>query len=198
LPTLNRSHFLLNCSDELTEQGEWLCALVERIGQKQSSLVDGAAFQVGWSVLKLVRTIEGLVLCEPDFDNDPFRNFRKDVSATLAVVSAQRDLVSKVGCSPVDIRFDDKVVMLKGCLESPGIYAERSDPKKGDSGWYLGPTSERPAPTVNDLEAVWAFELLRKRPHLLSAMCLPANWMVVWNGTEIVGIADPNNQERLR
>lgn len=198
MPTLNRPDFSLNCRDELTEQGAWLCAVVESIGQRQSSLVEGATFQVGWSVMKMVRTTKGLVLCEPDFDNDPFRNFREDVSATLAVLSAQRDLVSKVGCSPVDIRFDDKVVMLKGCLGEPGIYGERSDPKKGDSGWYFGPTREHPTPTVNDLEAVWAFELLHKRPPLLSAMCLPPNWMVVWDGNEIVGIADPNNQERLR
>jgi len=50
-------------------------------------------------------------------------------------------------------------------------------------------------PQADDLESLWLFELLQKRPHLLAAMCLPANWVVVWNGTEIEGIADASNRE---
>ena len=198
MPAIKRVHFSLNCRDDLTEQALWLCNVVEDIGQKHMNLVDGATFQIGWSVLKLVHTSNGLVLCEPDFENDPFQDFREDVSATLTVLYSQRDLLARVGCSPVDIRFDDKVVLFKGCLEEPGIYGERSQPTKGDSGWYFGPTSEHRTPTANDLEAMWVYELLRKRPSLLAAMCLPAGWMAVWDREEVVGITDPNNQERLR
>jgi hypothetical protein len=198
LPTIKRSDFSLNCREELTAQAIWLSTVVENVGGKRTNLVAGATFQIGWSVLKLLKTTEGLMLCEPDFDNDPFHNFREDVSSTLDILHAQQNLVSKVGCSPVDIRFDDKVVMFKGCLEESGIYGERSQPTKGDSGWYFGPTREHDTPTAKDLEAIWAYELMHKGLHLLSAMCLPANWMVVWEGQEIVGIADPNNEERLR
>lgn len=108
------------------------------------------------------------------------------------------DLLSKVGCSPVDVRFDDKVVLFTGCLEEPGMYGERSQPARGDSGWYFGPTREHRTPTANDLEAIWLYELLHKRPSLLPAMCLPVGWVVVCDGAEVVDIADPDNKERLR
>ena len=198
MPTIKRSNFYLNCRDELTEQAIWLSTVVENIGQKHMNLVNGARFQIGWSILKLVATPKGLILCEPDFDSDPFQRFREDVSSTLAVLSAQRDLVSKVGCEPEEVRFDDKVIIFKGCLDESGLYGQRSPPSTGDSGWYFGPTREHRAPTVNDLEAVWVYELLHRKPALLPALCLPANWMVVWEGSEIVGIADPDNRERLR
>jgi hypothetical protein len=198
LPTIDRSDFRLNCKDGLTEQGLWLANVVEDISKHHTNLLEGATFQIGWSVLKLVATSSGLVLCEPDFDNNPFQNYREDVSSTLEVLRGQHDLLSRVGCSPVDVRFDDKVVFFKGCLEEPGVYGERSQPTRGDSGWYIGPTRTHHTPTTDDLDAIRLYELLYKRPSLLPAMCLPAGWMVVWDGTEIVGIADPDNNERLR
>jgi hypothetical protein len=83
-------------------------------------------------------------------------------------------------------------------LEEPGIYGERSQPKDGDSGWYFGPTREHDTPGVDDLEAIRAYQLLHKRPNLLSAMCLPVNWIVVWDGMEIKRIANEHDQEMLR
>jgi hypothetical protein len=197
LPTIMRPVFSVNCRDDLIAQATWLSTVIENLDESQMHLVAGATFQIGWSVLKLVQTPQGLTLCEPDFDNDPIHNFREDVSSTLDVLQEQQGLVSKVGCSPVDIRFDDRVVILKGCLEESGIYGERSQPEAGDSGWYFGPTREHRPPTVDDLESMLAYQLLHRRPQLLSAMCLPINWMVVWEGQKIVGIADANNVERL-
>lgn len=196
--TIKRSGFYLTCRDEFEDQAIWLAKLVEERAPTKIELGAGATFQVGWSILKLIETSAGLALCEPDFDSDPFNHFRNDVSTTLAVLLQQRDLLFKLGCDPVDIRFDDKVVMLKGCLEEQGIYGERSQPKKGDSGWYFGPTRDHPTPDSGDLEAILVFQLLHRRPHLLHAMCLPVNWIVVWAGTEIKGIANEDNQEVLR
>lgn len=196
--TIKRSGFYLTCRDELEGLAIWLAELAEARAGTHFALVAGATFQVGWSMMKFLETSDGLALCEPDFDSDPFIHFRNDVSTTLAVLLQQRELLSKLGCQPVDFRFDDKVVMRKGCLVEQGIYGERSQPGKGDSGWYFGPTSEHPTPVADDLEAMWAFQLLRKKPHLLTAMCLPVNWIVVWAGTEIVGIANEHNQELLR
>lgn len=196
--TVRRLDFYLTCRDELRDQANWLAKLVEGRATSETDLVEGATFQVGWSILKLVATTDGLALCEPDFDSDPFNCFRNDVSATLDVLLKQRELLARIRCSPVDIRFDDKVVILKGCLEEEGVYGERSQPKSGDSGWYFGPTRDHPTPGVVDLEAILAFQLLHRRPQLLTAMCLPVKWIVVWHGTEIKGIANEDNQEVMR
>jgi hypothetical protein len=197
LLTIKRSAFSVKCRDDLAAQATWLSTIVENLGDSQAHLIAGAAFQIGWSVLKLVDTTQGLMLCEPDFDNDPIYDFREDVSSTLDVLHAQQTLMSKVGCSPTDIRFDDKVVIFRGCLEEARIYGERREPEKGDSGWYFGPTREHSSPSANDLEFVFAYQLLHRRPQLVSAMCLPANWIVVWEGQKVVGIADSDNKERL-
>ena len=191
---IQRKDFYFTCHDALTGQGIWLAELVEKLAHQTGPVIEGASFQIGWSILRLVKKSGALALCEPDFDTDPFVHCRDDISATLTVIAQQHAVLSTTGCTPVDIRFDDKIILFKDCLSESRLYGERLEPTKGDSGWYIGPAREHDRAGPDDLEAIWAFELLHRRPHLLAALCLPAGWLVFWNGTDIEEIVDENNE----
>jgi len=187
----------LACNDDLDHQGQWLLDLIASRDQAGPGLASGTTVQVGWSVLTLAATANGVLeVREPDFDTDPLTATRAEVSTTLRILAAQTDLLRRVGSEGLAARFDEKVVVQKGCLAEPGIYAQRSEPTPGDSGWYVGLADGPAAAGAEDLEAIRLHQLLVLRPHLLAAMALPVDWICVWQGDELRGIADDRNQER--
>lgn len=187
--TIDRGEFRLYCAPEQRAQGEWLADLVEGMRPRVGSTV-----QVGWSILKLVPSANGAVLCEPNFMGDPFNEFQPSVEITLRVLAEQRALLERAGCDPLPWRFDEKVVLRRGALEATRIYAERQIPKEGDSGWYVGIANDQSViPTVEDMEALWAYQLLERRPELLAAFALPIGWMTVWDGRALEALVDEKN-----
>jgi len=92
-----RPHFRLICTPAQQTQGEWLASLVETVQPNA-----GATVRVGWSVLRLQSFDGKLVLCEPDFDGNPFTDFRPSVSTTLEVLAAEKSLLDRAGCAPVN------------------------------------------------------------------------------------------------
>lgn len=185
-----------HCNDAFAAQaGSMLEAIASFQGQGKR-LTDGVHVQFGWSLLILRRCGDDLVVCEPDFDGDPFHEVREDVTCTLRVLMGQVAVVRRLGLRPVEIRFDDKVVLAKGCLAEQWVYLQRSEPRPGDSGWYVGPV-DRSAPEQRpeNYEAIHVFELLRRREGLLRVLALPAGYLVVFDGDEVEGVADPNNHE---
>jgi hypothetical protein len=187
----------IECQDDLRERGEWLLDVVAAFEKTPTGLANGTTVQVGWSMLTLVARADGVLeVREPAFDANPFVSTRTDVSTTLRVLSAQTDLLRRVGSEGLTARFDDKVIVQKGCLAEPAIYAQRSEPVAGDSGWYVGLLDGPPATDPENLEALRLFQLLAIRPSLLAAMALPVGWLSVWQGDELRGIADAQNEER--
>lgn len=187
----------LACQDDLAHQGQWLLGVIASRDGSGPGLADGTTVQVGWSVLTLAATAGGeLQVREPAFDANPLASTQADVSTTLRILAAQTDLLRRVGSEGLAARFDDKVIVQKGCLADPGIYAQRSQPAPGDSGWYVGLADGPAAAGAEDLEAIRLFQLLTLRPGLLAAMALPVDWVCVWQGEDIRGIADDRNQER--
>lgn len=187
----------LSCHGDLDHQGQWLLDLIASRDQAGPGLASGTTVQVGWSVLTLAATANGVLeVREPAFDTDPLTATRAEVSTTLRILAAQTNLLRRVGSEGLAARFDDKVVVQKGCLAEPGIYAQRSEPTPGDSGWYVGLADGPAAAGAEDLEAIRLYQLLVLRPHLLAAMALPVDWICVWQGDELRGIADDRNQER--
>jgi hypothetical protein len=135
-----------------------------------------------------------LVLCEPDFDGNPFTDFRPSVSTTLEVLAAEKSLLDRAGCAPVTWRYDEKVVVRRGAFGESRIVAQRQPPKDGDSGWYVASADERVGtPRPEELEALWAYQLLQVRPELLAAFALPAGWIAVWDGPTLVALTDEND-----
>src|SRR5262249_25141346 len=61
------------CDDAFAVQTRSLLEAVASL--KGKGLADGVTVQFGWSVLTLRRRGDELLVCEPDFDGDPFRDF---------------------------------------------------------------------------------------------------------------------------
>lgn len=196
MPIIHKEHFMLTCSDELLAQGDYVADLIARHAVQGSDFVNGATFQVGWSILKLVMSGHQLELQEPDYAGNPFRDHRSDISASLRVLLAQNELVRQTHADPWAARFDEKIVVQKGCLSKNRVYMERSpQPSAGDSGWCIGEAgSEQSAPAPSDLESLYSFQLLSLRPALLSCLLLPPGWLVVWQGQKIEAVVNAENQ----
>jgi hypothetical protein len=188
---------MLNCAEELAAQGEYFADVISKHATQQGGLAEGATFQVGWSVWKLVPTRGTLELHEPDYSGNPFLNFRSNISASLKVLLAQNEIVQKTHANPCTARFDDKIVLRKGCLTQDRLYMERSTPADGDSGWYISRAGEHSNPEVNELESIYSFQLLSLRPSLLSCLLLPPGWLVVWNGDKIEAVVNAQDETIL-
>jgi hypothetical protein len=187
---------VVRCDDRLAVQARSVLELLAGLHGRGKGLADGVTVQVGWSVLTLRRRKEGLQVCEPDFDGDPFRNLRDDMTCTLAVLSGMTAVLHRVGVEGVPARFDEKVVLAKGCLGGRRVHLQRSEPEPGDSGWYVGP-ADGPASEqgADSYEAMYLFQLLRTRPALLQLLALPPGYLAVLDGNDIEAVVDPDNND---
>jgi hypothetical protein len=179
-------------------QGRWLAETMAEHFVRARGLGDGAFVEVAWSICKLVlQPDESLRVNEPNFDTNPFSEFRDDVTTTLKVLSAQGDLNRQVGAQSTRCRFDQKVVLSKGVLSQTNIIAIRQSPTERDSGWYIRSadlTGPAGSPAADELEAIYVYQLIERRPSLLTILALPEGYMVRWNGDEIQAMADGDNK----
>lgn len=184
----------VRCSTSLGIQAELLLGLFHRLWMQGVPIEAGKKIQLGWSILSFRQEGPGLlVVCEPDFSRNPFLDMRDDVSCTLGVQQAQNTFAKQIQVEILPASFQDKVVIAKGCLSTSHIYLERNaDPKKGDSGWYIGscePTSSPP-----DLEAIYVYELLQCRPSVLQCLGLPPGYLVVYQNEEVEAVLNASNE----
>ena len=184
------------CDDGLAVQARSLLELLAGLRGKGKGLADGVTVQFGWLVLTLRRRGKKLLVCEPDFDGDPFHDLREEVSCTLSVLVGMTAVLNRLGVNGLSARFDDKVVAAKGRLAERRVYLQRSKPRPGDSGWYVGPVDGRvPEKKPASYESLYVYELLRRRPNLLRVLALPPGFLAVFDGDEVEAIVDPNNND---
>ncbi|WP_426340091.1 immunity protein Imm33 domain-containing protein [Pseudoduganella sp. S-14] len=178
----------------LKGQVDWLISLLHDMHSQGSALSDGQRLQLGFSVLTARQGMDGEIsLWEPDFDRNPFEDLREGVNVTMALLAQQTGFVRRARAQPTGISFQDKIVLTRGALQAGSIYLERSapDPGKQDSGWFIG---LRGNDSCEELEAIFAFQLLHQRPTLLAVLALPPGFMVFVEGEEIVGVANERNE----
>ena len=189
---------MLQCHDDLQPQANDMLGLLKRDFTPQSErLKHGFKIQYGFSMLCLMERTPDLLLCEPNFRGNPFLERSNDVSTTLTVLLQQVDFLRSIefpASDTIPARFDDKIVLSKGCLSSQRIYLERIEvTKEGDSGWYIGPVPpSKEKPPV--YAAMRVYELLDLRPAALEVLCLPPGFLVVFDGDRIEGIEGPGGQ----
>lgn len=177
---------VLHCQDRFAVQAESLLDAIKSFAGNGVGLKDGVRIQMGWSLLCLKQRDTELVVCEPNFDTNPFSE-REDVTTTLKVLLEQSILLQRLGVAPLDFRFDDKIVMANGCLAEQNVVLTRSEPTPGDSGWYIcGMRND-----VTELEAIYTCQLLHTRPAFLQVLSLPAEYMVVFDGDQIEFVLNP-------
>lgn len=179
---------IVKCDEENRDRGDWLLAYLQRsFRDKPGELRDGFKIQFGWSILSLRQQDAGLVICEPNYQGNPFAEWRDDISCTLRVQGEQLEILAVAEVEDgMPASFQDRIAFGKGCLSERRIFLFRSkDRPEGDSGWYIGlrdGPEQQPA-----YETMYVYELLRLRPALLQVLALPPEYMVTFDGDHIEG-----------
>jgi hypothetical protein len=187
----------VDCLDGYADLVPPVLNLLTALYEHGEPMTEGLALRWGWSELVLVREADGrLQVHEPDFGDDPLESYRPDVTATLQVQAATRDVLARCGVEPHPVRFDELMVVAGDALAAPVLMAQRNKPSApGDSGWYVG---ARPGFEEGRLAPRMVFELLGSRPGLLPALALPAGWQVVLDGDDILRVVDDRDRDVLR
>jgi hypothetical protein len=187
----------VRCDEKLREQGQWLADTIAGFEARGGRLGDGVAVEVGWTTFVLRIQPDGsLLVYEPEYGADPFKTVRPDVTVSLTILAAQIDMTRALSLTPLPCRFDQKLIVRKGVLDSPRIFANRREPKGEDSGWYIGSAQEGAGqpPRAEDLESMRLFQLVQRRSEILYALALPVGYTVVWNGNNVEALADPQGR----
>ena len=184
--TIDGRLITVNSGADQDSQAKGLLATLEKLFERGTKITEGARIQLGWSVLTLTKLSENsLVVCEPDFAGNPFEDTVNSVDISLRVLSRQQKLAQSIGAAQVSISFQDKVVISKDILACASLRLERVSPKPedGDSGWFIG--AKNPNENSEELNAVYAFQLLQKRPELVDVLTLPECYMVFFDGPNL-------------
>jgi hypothetical protein len=187
--------FRVNSEKYLKKQAE---ALLEIIGNIESSkLKDKFKVQVGWGIFTIVEDSNGFNIVAPDYSRNPFSESTEDLTISLWIQLEQGTLLNKLKLDGEMISFQDKIVCTKGVLSLDNIYLERSkEYEKGDSGWYIGSVDESIA--TDELEAYYAYQLLKIRPSIIKTLVLPNGYMAVLDKDELKAVLDENDMDVLK
>jgi hypothetical protein len=132
-----------------------------------------------------------LTIGEPDFSGNALKNVVPEVDRTLRIIKAQAAICKLAGTVGPETYFDQTILVAKAHIKTPGIYMDRRETNNANvSGWYLGPVGASDAPTENDLELLYTYQLVSLRPALLKTLCLPVNYLVVFDGDRINKLFD--------
>lgn len=187
---------VVTCADTLSNQAEWLLGLLARLYSQGVPIEEGKKIQFGWSMLSFIRREDGvLMVCEPDFTNDPFTRFREDISDTLVIQGKQNSLAERLGVIPCPPSFQDKIVLEKGCLATSRVYLERRSTSPGDSGWYIG--NRDSGDKSPELDAIFVYQLLKLRPDILPVLCLGVGYLVIFGESGLEAIINEKDENAL-
>ena len=180
------------CAEDLEEQAIGLLTKLDELNEIGPAIQDGTTIMFGWSLLTLRGSVDELVICEPDFDGDPFHDYLPQVEYTLRILIQQVALLKLIGAEGVEALYQDKVVIAKGCLGTERIYLERAaTAANGDSGWFIGEVEGREAKyEVEELEAIYVYQIFQIRRALMKVLALPPGYMVLFSGDKIEAIFD--------
>lgn len=191
--TISGTLLKAKCDENLSLQAEWLLQTIKEIGERKNGLEDGETIRLSGTILTVRKNGEGLVLYEPDYAGNPFKNTIDSVNNSLIILAQQNDVLNKLGIVGTPVLFSEKVVFAKNCLQSKKIYLERSaNVSSGDSGWYIGNAENKSEAT--ELEALYVYQLQKIRPEIMSVLSLPSGYLTVFDGNKIEAILDENNR----
>ena len=165
--------------------------LLEAIGQiPVDKLKDGFRIEAGFSTFTLSYHDGGYDIAAPDYTDDPFTVLTTELTMALLIQYKQVYFLKKQGVMGQTVHYYDKVAVAKGALESSTISIHRYD-DLGGSGWsvdlYTVDENGKAVPVESEeYEAVYAYELINKRPELVDALALPYGYIVVYNGSDVI------------
>ena len=136
----------------------------------------------------------GYSILAPDYGKNPLTDNTEDLCAALIIQLEQGMILHSVGLEGELVSYLDKIVCHKGVLDTDKIYMERTKGyKKSDSGWYIGAV-EGIEPS-EELEAFYAFQVIKLRPSIIKVLALPSGYLAVFNGDELEAVINEQNEE---
>src|SRR5687768_11008470 len=77
------------CAEDLEEQAIGLLTKLDELNEIGPAIQDGTTIMFGWSLLTLRGSVDELLICEPDFDGNPFHDYLPQVEHTLRILIQQ-------------------------------------------------------------------------------------------------------------
>ncbi|CAM4030811.1 hypothetical protein HCA64_06495 [Listeria booriae] len=190
--SINGKSVAVKAEAKLKPQVDLLYKFLSNI--ETSNIIDGYSIQIGWAVYFIRGAGDSFQLTVPNFSTNPFEDETTDLTVALWIQLQQSHFLRKVNVDGETIKFSDKVVVAKNILQKSDIYLQRSDgQEKGDSGWYSGAVNE--VDDTDELEAFYAYQLLKIRPELIKVLALPFEYMVIFNNDEIKAVLDAEDND---
>ena len=184
---------VVQAEHELKMQVQSLFRIFETI--EREKWTDGFSIQIGWSNFIVSVKNEEYYILSPDYSGNPFEDYTEDLTLALWAQLEQVHFLRKLNINNGEtVRFSDKVVVAKNILEVDSIYLQRSsDCEQGDSGWYIGAVNEED--DTEELEAFYAYQLLKIRPSLIQVLALPYEYMAVFEKDEVQAVLNENDED---
>lgn len=192
---INGKLFNVSVESYLKEQAETLLEVISNIELRK--LKDNFKVQIGWTIFTLQEVAEEYIILSPDYSKNPQSDRTDDITIALWIQLEQGTLLNKLKLTGELISFQDKIICSKGVLNLDNIYLDRNGScVKGDSGWYIGPVDE--ANSNEELEAYYAYQILKIRPSIIQALALPRGYMAVFNKDNLEAILDEDDIDILK
>lgn len=150
---------------------------------------DGGELPIGWTTLRFAVEGSRITVLEPDYDGDPERDSRADISVSLATLARARAVLGLAAVAGEPIDFDRHVLAVRGALDQREVFLVRvASPGGRMTGWRLSPTAGMQP--EDEVESLPVHAILRARPELVEAMLLPAGFMAFFDGERLITLVD--------
>ncbi|MGE0496095.1 MAG: hypothetical protein AB7S38_43220 [Vulcanimicrobiota bacterium] len=168
-------------------------ALLETFASNQPE--SGTRVSLGWCDLVLAEQGCDLIVCEPDFETEPYFKRVEQVTTALEVASAQANFLKLYDLSPDPCGFRDRLLVAGASLQSPRLVMHRhSQARAGNSGWYFGPVEAEAISNLEEFAKPMSGRLVKVRPALLAALTMPEGSLVLVEDDRLVEVRDPQGQ----
>ncbi|GAB4070284.1 hypothetical protein GCM10028777_35000 [Angustibacter speluncae] len=197
---LGEEQVSVDCIDSAAEHVPWLLQRLSAAHEQGIPLHPGAVLRFGWSVLVLRREPDGrLQVCEPDFARDPGADLRPEISTTLRVQAATRDLMAYLDVvDPVPVAYDQTVRVLGDVLDEPVLHLVRNVPEGTSSGWFVTGPATPGVDALADPVPVPVHRLLVHRPTVIPALALPVGSVLTVQGDRLDQVLDSDDRPLMR
>lgn len=162
---------------------------------------DGFKIEIGFSLYILQKSESGYDVVAPDYESTPFSEVTEDLTLAFLIQMEQLELLQKYHINGESIRFDDEIAVVKDSIFKPKICMQRFR-ELGGSGWCLNEISQREDGSFSNVESdeyesIYAYQLLNMRTSLLKVLMLPYDYLIVFDGDDIVEILNENDESIL-
>jgi hypothetical protein len=196
---LRNTTIVANCSPIYEEQINGLFNKLAELDKIGPAITNGSSIQFGWSRLLLKGNEDELIIYEPDFSGNPFKDYVPSIDNTLKILVEQAVLLNNFGIEGVTAKYSDKIVITKNCLSKSKIYLERtSSDEEDDSGWFIGEVDDiNTDDSIDNYDVIYVFQLLNIRPTLMQVLVLPPGFLVVFFQDQLIQIFDNEGKNIL-